>query len=358
MSKPNVLVLGGVGFIGRHLVQHLVEHDLANRIRIADKVLPQTAWATDAQKAAFGKCEFVQANLVNPASIAKAFDGEKWDYVFNCAGEARYGQTDEIYMERTKLQTVNCAKHAASVGAVRFVEVSTAQVYTSDKKPAKEGDKLSPWTKIAKYKLEAEEEIKKIDGLRPVVLRPAIVYGVSDVYGLTPRLIIAAVYKHLGKKMELLWSESLLMNTVHVTDVARAIWELKDKAGEIYNLADQSKSTQETINVLLDAVFGIKHSYLGLTLSTVAEKMSMASLCEDVNERHLEPWSEMCKHAGIENTPLTPYLDQELLFKNHLSVDGSKAESEGFKYQHPIVTKELLEEVVNTYVALKLFPPM
>jgi hypothetical protein len=33
---------------------------------------------------------------------------------------------------------------------------------------------------------------------------------------------------------------------------------------------------------------------------------------------------------GITNTPLTPYLDQELLYNNSLSVDGSKIESTGY----------------------------
>lgn len=43
--------------------------------------------------------------------------------------------------------------------------------------------------------------------------------------------------------MELLWSAGLHINTVHVKDVARAMWELKDKAGETYNLVDHSHSS-------------------------------------------------------------------------------------------------------------------
>ena len=43
MSKPNVLVLGGTGFIGRNMVQYLVENDLCNKIRSVDKSLVSTA---------------------------------------------------------------------------------------------------------------------------------------------------------------------------------------------------------------------------------------------------------------------------------------------------------------------------
>ena len=65
----SVLVLGGVGFIGRNFVTYLVENDLASGIRVVDKVLPATAYLTKRQAAAFSKVEFKQANLVNPGIV-------------------------------------------------------------------------------------------------------------------------------------------------------------------------------------------------------------------------------------------------------------------------------------------------
>jgi nucleoside-diphosphate-sugar epimerase len=64
---PSVLILGGVGFIGRHLVSYLVENNLVSKIRVADKVLPATAYLNPQHKKAFEdpKVEFKQANLVN-----------------------------------------------------------------------------------------------------------------------------------------------------------------------------------------------------------------------------------------------------------------------------------------------------
>ena len=41
--------------------------------------------------------------------------------------------------------------------------------------------------------------------------------------GLTTRLIVAAVYKQLGETMKLLWGSDLIINTVHVEDLCRAI---------------------------------------------------------------------------------------------------------------------------------------
>lgn len=67
--QPTVLVLGGVGFIGRNFVAHLVENDLAAEIRVVDKVLPQTAYLNQRFKNAFTKVEFMQGNLSNAGTL-------------------------------------------------------------------------------------------------------------------------------------------------------------------------------------------------------------------------------------------------------------------------------------------------
>ena len=73
MSKPRVLVLGGVGFIGRNFVTYLIENDLASKVRVVDKVIPKTALLTPRQQAAFDKAEFLQKNLVNPGQDLDLF---------------------------------------------------------------------------------------------------------------------------------------------------------------------------------------------------------------------------------------------------------------------------------------------
>lgn len=91
-------------------------------------------------------------------------DGSTWDYVFNCGGDTRYSQDDEIYKQRSLKLSTTAAKEAAKKGVKCWIEISTGAVYKSDREPSKETDKLKPWLKLAKYKLEAEEELKKIEG--------------------------------------------------------------------------------------------------------------------------------------------------------------------------------------------------
>jgi len=364
--KGNYLILGGLGFIGRNLVEYLVDNSLADRIRVADKGLPELVGLSQKQLDIIkdnhktGVVDFKQVNLAREAMVNKAFDdgGVKWDFVINLAGETKYSQTEEVYKENILDVSLTCAKAAQKRGVSKFIEVSTAQVYDAGKKPSSEEDKIKPWTKLAKAKLLAEEELKKLTGLNLIIVRPAIVYGPGDISGITPRIICAAVYKFLGETMEFLWDKDLRINTVHVRDVVAGLVHLAQngKPGDIYNLCDSNDSDQGSVNKLLETIFKIKTDYMGFLKSKAATAVAMKTVAETANEKHLKPWSELCKSKGISNTPLTPYLDEELLYNNSYSIDGSLITKTGFAYKHPTMTEEALREVVAYFVALGFFP--
>lgn len=172
---PTVLVLGGVGFIGRNLVIYLVENKLADYIRVADKAMPETSYFNERAKAAFADpcVDCRQANLANASVTEKIFtDGDKtWDIVFNLAAETKYGQTEEVYTEKVFGLSVTVAKEAVKRNVPVFVEFSTAQIYESDKKASSEDTKhVKPWTQIAKCKLKAEQELTKMYSFFPSLL--------------------------------------------------------------------------------------------------------------------------------------------------------------------------------------------
>jgi len=279
--------------------------------------------------------------------------------VFNLAGETKYSQTTEVYHENIIDVSKTCGTEAAKCAVKKFIEVSTAQVYDEGKSPSSETAKLKPWTGLATAKLAAEEALKAIPGLNLIIVRPAIVYGPGDINGITPRLIAAAVYKHLGETMEFLWDKDLRMNTVHVRDVCTAIWHLafNGSVGTTYNLADKNGTTQGTIAQLLEKIFGIKTSFLGFLASKAATSLAMKAVAEHANEKHLKPWSDLCKASGIVNTPLTPYLDEELLYNDAYSINGEKITKDtGFAYQYPEVTEDLIRETIQYFVDLNFFP--
>lgn len=102
-----------------------------------DKVPPSMAWLNEKHKSMFQNpiVEFKSASLSHEANVQKSFDDPDGDYnfVINLAGETKYSQSEAVYEERVYRVAVNCAKESAKRKVSRFVEVSTAQVYSSDK---------------------------------------------------------------------------------------------------------------------------------------------------------------------------------------------------------------------------------
>jgi len=206
--------------------------------------------------------------------------------------------------------------------------------------------------------LEAEELVRSVPELDFLIVRPAIVYGPSDVLGITPRLMVGSIYKETGKKMESLYSKDLRVNTVHVRDVARALWFLVENGtrGEVYNVVDQGDTDQGTINKILENIYGIRTTFLNGIKMAAAAQMGTKFLVGLANDQHLKPFSDACKRYGINDTPLTPYLDEELIRETPTAVVGKKLLAAGFTYDHPQITSELCREVLEDYASKGIFP--
>jgi nucleoside-diphosphate-sugar epimerase len=61
-EKPAVLIIGGLGYIGRFLALYIQKNNLASEVRIVDKVLPQLAWLAPEFEDACSKEKFMQAD--------------------------------------------------------------------------------------------------------------------------------------------------------------------------------------------------------------------------------------------------------------------------------------------------------
>ncbi|RKF74341.1 putative nad dependent epimerase dehydratase family protein [Golovinomyces cichoracearum] len=374
-EKPSVLIIGGLGFIGRFLALYIHENNVASDVRIVDKALPMLAWLAPEFKEACSPEKCMQADASKELSLPRVFDredGKQWDFVFNCGGETRFSQDDDVYRVRSLALSIAVAKEAAKRGVKAFVELSTGAVYKSSPTPRKEEDKLKPWTRIAAFKLQAEEQIAKIDGLKLIIARIAFVYGDYATQFAASMLTQARVYKHLGEDLKWLWTKDLKVNTAHVKDVSRALWAMADwyavqgrprwneeKMGPIpiFNIVDKGNTNQGKIVEILANIFQIKTGFQGTIASNFA-RMNIGSVVDDINQKVLGPWAKLLEDAGITRpVPITPFFEKELLNDEDLCMDGSRLEEVvGFTYEYPQITQELLQSTINSYIRMGWWP--
>jgi hypothetical protein len=182
---------------------------------------------------------------------------------------------------------------------------------------------------------------------------------------------MARVYKALESEMKWLCTKDLRTNTAHIDDTIRALWAVadwytagKDKwndktmgATPTFNVVDKGVTTQGTMADIIGELFGIQTGFQGQLISTFA-KLNLDSVVDDVNDELLGPWASLLTEAGITRPgPLTPFMEKELLKDTDLSMDGSRLEEVvGFTYEKPKLTKELVEEVIESYKKMNWWP--
>lgn len=359
-EKPNWLILGGVGFIGRNFAKYLVDHDLAGEIRVVDKSHWKTSHLNEEHKEFFAskRVEYRQADLSKDGHVDNAFADFTPTYVVNLCGETRFGLPEADVEMRTIPPAEKCAAKAVSCGVKRFIEVSTAQVYDSNKKDNLETAAVKPWTSVARARLVAENKVRATNGLDWVILRSATVYGNGDSTGLMPRFCCAAVYKSSKEKMKFLWTKDLKYNTVHVEDLCAAIVHATSDrvaAGSIFNVVDDTDTDQGKLNDIITQLFGIETGFAGTMASNLA-RLNFKSICNDANEGHTPIWMELLNDADIRNTPLSPYISQELLYANQLSVSGAALKATGFNLKHPMLTPQTAQESLQFAETQGIFP--
>jgi len=172
-----VLVTGGAGFIGSHLVDVLLERGA--RVRVLDNFL---TGKRENLAHCVGKIDLVQGDIRDIDTCRKACDGIA--YLFH---EAALGSVPRSMKDPATTFAVNVAgtanvfTAARDGGVKRVVYASSSSVYgDSEKLPKREGEEGHPLSPYALSKLENErlaELFHRLFGMQVVGLRYFNVYG-------------------------------------------------------------------------------------------------------------------------------------------------------------------------------------
>ena len=243
-----VLVTGGAGFIGSHVVDIFIENGYD--VSVVDNL------STGHRKNVNPKAIFYEVDLADSEALAEVFEKEKPDYVLHIGGQVnvRKSVNDPVGDLKTNiLGTLNIVECCRRFAVKKMVYASSSGVvYGEPKKiPVSENDPLNPICPYGASKLSAEFYIKVyafLYNLDYVILRYSNVYGPrQDPDGEAGVMCIFADKMLKGKEVVIFGDGTQTRDFVYVWDVARAnlMAVEKESSSKIFNLGT---GTQITIN--------------------------------------------------------------------------------------------------------------
>lgn len=250
-----MLVTGGAGFIGSHVVEAL--GSAGATVRVADSL---TSGSIENLRSILPRIEWVEVNLLDPDGCVKACDGI--EIVLNLAAKVAgvaYNSAHHADMFCTNVKIGMNMLEAARISDVeRFLVVSSACVYSRDSTvptPESEGFVNDPepsnfgygWGKRV---LELQGRLYAQQyGMKTAIVRPFNTYGPRDHFDLEYGHVIPSLIKKVmdGDNPLVVWGDGKQTRSfVYVTDVVSGMI----RAIEKYPVADPVNiGTEEEISI-------------------------------------------------------------------------------------------------------------
>ena len=173
-----VLVTGGTGFVGAHLVRRLLSR--GHQVTSLDK---NPGLFDDELRS--GGATLLSGSVTEPGDVSKAMTGS--ELVFHLASP--FGdimQPDPVYWDIEVSGTRNVLEAAARLGVRRVVHCSTQGVHgIIENPPGDEDSPMAPRDYYCYSKVEGEKVVHEYlaRGMDIVIVRPTSVYGPGDIRG-------------------------------------------------------------------------------------------------------------------------------------------------------------------------------
>jgi UDP-glucose 4-epimerase len=244
-----VLVTGGAGFIGSHLVDRLLAEGAAHVAVIDNMFLGSEENLSDAQ--ATGKLSFYKDDAEFVTSLDYVFNRHPIDIVFNCATKAlNYSFLNPANAFGTNVTVALNLLELQRRGAFKSLcHFSTSEVYGSAVyEPMDEKHPRNPTTAYAAGKAAADlamESYVHMFGLDAFIVRPFNNYGPRQNYrGLLAGVIPLTAWRILtGGAPEIHGDGKQSRDFIHVRDTVDAVVKLSRvlPAGESVNISTDNQ---------------------------------------------------------------------------------------------------------------------
>lgn len=156
-----VLVTGGAGYIGSHVVDMLINRGY--EVVVLDNLY------TGHREAVHTKAAFVQADLLDKPKVAQVFADHKIEGILHFASHTLVGESMEkpwLYLRDNVVAASNLLEEAAAAGVKRFILSSTANLFDDPAKmPIVAEERIVPGSPYGESKYMIERQLYWMDRL-------------------------------------------------------------------------------------------------------------------------------------------------------------------------------------------------
>lgn len=182
-----ILVTGGTGLVGAHLLIHLVENgDSVRAIYRNAATIEKTKslFSLYNKELLFEKVDWIQADIIDIPSLEIAF--ENVEYVYHCAALISFNPKDENLLRKINIEgTANIVNFCIANNIKKLCFVSSIAALGDLKENEKIITEESEWNPelphsdyaISKYGAEMEIWRGQQEGLETVILNPGVILG-------------------------------------------------------------------------------------------------------------------------------------------------------------------------------------
>lgn len=254
-----VLVTGGAGFIGSHVVDALI--GMGKKVVVLDDL------SGGFKENINPKASFIRGSITNNKLVSSLFSTRRINYVFHLAAYAAEGLSH--YIKRFNYQnnlmgSVNLINASVNHNVKCFVFTSSIAVYGENTCPMEENMLPQPVDSygIAKYAVEQELKVSHdLFGLNYIIFRPHNVYGEKQNIGDKYRNVIGIFMNQImmNKPMTIFGKGKQTRAFTYIKDVApvmaRSI-NVKKAYNQIFNIGADKQYTVNELAVAVSEAMG------------------------------------------------------------------------------------------------------
>jgi len=329
LTNNNILVTGGTGFVGAHLLYHLTLAGI--RVQALKRPESSTAWTQKIfgfyqpfSSSQWELIDWVEGDLLDISSLEEAMTDIR--QVYHAAAVVSFQGNDKSFIQRVNQQgTANLVNVSLEKNIEKFLFVSSigtlGRAHQSDAVTEDTHWNNKKTSTYSKSKYEAEREVWRgmAEGLNAVIINPSIIVGPGNWSHGSPQLF-QTMYK--GLKFYTSGSNGF----VGVNDVAKLMIQLMNGPfeGERYIVTSENIPYRQLFQWMADALQVKRPPYhAGKALSGISwrllavkgwftgKKSSITKeTAQTANQQYRYANAKVCEATGFVFTPIKTCVEE------------------------------------------------